>query len=103
MSAEKKSVGSTAGMGTSVSTSDLLTHRANSIVPDRMTRIETAILNKDFETFANITMQVNSINGTVVLSLCYYAKLTHSMCVVPPQMTVFGIILKQNSTPRQQH
>ena len=72
MSAEKKSVGSTAGMGTSVSTSDLLTHRAKSIVPDRMTRIETAILNKDFKTFAKITMQVNSILNTVVFSPLYY-------------------------------
>ena len=85
MSAEKKSVGSTAGMGTSVSTSDLLTHRAKSIVPDRMKRIETAILNKDFETFAKITMQVNSINSSVVLSLCYDVRLSHPMCSVSPR------------------
>jgi len=58
VSAEKKAVGSTAGMGTSVETSQLLAYRSTDIVPGRMDNMETAILNKDFETFARLTMQV---------------------------------------------
>lgn len=58
MSAEKKAVGSTSGMGTSVATSALLAHRAKNIVRDRMDRMEKAILDRDFNTFAEITMQV---------------------------------------------
>lgn len=58
VSAEKKAVGSTAGMGTSVLTSDLLAHRAKSVVPNRIKDMEKAVLNKDFDTFAKLTMQV---------------------------------------------
>lgn len=58
MSAEKKTVGSTAGMNTSVATSDLLAHRARAIVPNRMKDMETAIKERDFSAFAKITMQV---------------------------------------------
>ena len=56
--AEKKSVSSTAGMQTTVATSSLIEHRARSIVPMRMKEMEEAILNRDFQTFARLTMQV---------------------------------------------
>jgi diphosphomevalonate decarboxylase len=53
----KKDTSSTAGMSTSVATSTLLQHRINSVVPERMTAIEKAYLEKDFATFGELTMK----------------------------------------------
>lgn len=52
----KKDTSSTAGMSTSVETSVLLKHRAESVVDKRMEDIEAAFLAKDFETFGQLTM-----------------------------------------------
>ena len=52
----KKDTSSTAGMSTSVATSELLKHRISNVVPSRMKAIEEAFLNKDFATFGEITM-----------------------------------------------
>jgi diphosphomevalonate decarboxylase len=52
----KKDTSSTAGMSTSVATSALLQYRATHVVPERMTAIEKAFLNKDFEAFGKLTM-----------------------------------------------
>lgn len=52
----KKGTPSTAGMQRTVATSPLLQARIQG-VPDRMTRISKAIQQKDFNTFAEITMQ----------------------------------------------
>jgi diphosphomevalonate decarboxylase len=52
----KKDTSSTAGMSTSVATSELLKHRAASVVDQRMEAIEKAYLAKDFATFGEITM-----------------------------------------------
>jgi diphosphomevalonate decarboxylase len=52
----KKDTSSTAGMSTSVATSQLLAHRAKHVVPQRMLDIEAAWLAKDFPTFGQITM-----------------------------------------------
>ena len=57
VSADKKGVPSTAGMQTTVATSTLAPARFNKLVPARMAKIEKAIQEKDFETFAKITMQ----------------------------------------------
>lgn len=57
VSAEKKGTPSTAGMQTTAETSTLAPARFNEIVPRRMKEIEEAIHNKDFETFARVTMQ----------------------------------------------
>ncbi|RHZ73513.1 hypothetical protein CDV55_109094 [Aspergillus turcosus] len=65
VSAEKKDVPSTEGMQTTVATSSLFATRAASVVPERMAAIETAIQNKDFPTFAEITMRdSNSFHAT---------------------------------------
>ncbi|XP_063801706.1 diphosphomevalonate decarboxylase isoform X1 [Pseudophryne corroboree] len=56
-SAEKKHVGSTAGMQTSVETSPLLKLRAESVVPGRMAEMIEAIRRKDFEAFGQLTMK----------------------------------------------
>ncbi|XP_056268764.1 diphosphomevalonate decarboxylase [Pseudoliparis swirei] len=56
-SAEKKPVGSTSGMQTSVETSRLLKHRAESVVPGRMVEMIEAVQTKDFAAFAELTMK----------------------------------------------
>uniref|UniRef100_A0A8C5PN52 Diphosphomevalonate decarboxylase n=1 Tax=Leptobrachium leishanense TaxID=445787 RepID=A0A8C5PN52_9ANUR len=56
-SAEKKHVGSTSGMQTSVQTSPLLKFRAESVVPERMKDMIEAIKKKDFEAFGQLTMK----------------------------------------------
>jgi len=56
VSDKKKDTSSTKGMSTSVATSKLLAHRADSIVAKRMEDIEKAYLRKDFESFGKITM-----------------------------------------------
>ncbi|KAJ1523530.1 hypothetical protein ONE63_001379 [Megalurothrips usitatus] len=53
----KKKVSSTSGMQRAVETSDLLKHRVVHCVPERIAAIEKAIRNKDFPTFAEITMK----------------------------------------------
>jgi len=53
----KKDTSSTDGMGTSVATSELLHHRATTVVPARMVAIEQAYLDKDFEAFGKLTMK----------------------------------------------
>lgn len=52
-----KEIGSTEGMQRSVVTSPLLKFRADHLVDERMHVMEKAILEKDFETFAKLTMQ----------------------------------------------
>lgn len=56
-SAERKPVGSTSGMQTSVQTSCLLKHRAQSVVPERMVEMIDAVRRKDFPAFAELTMK----------------------------------------------
>ena len=56
-SARKKDVSSTAGMQTSVATSELLAHRAAHIVPRRMDAMAAAIRARDMAAFARLTMQ----------------------------------------------
>jgi len=57
VSDKKKSVSRTVGMQTAVKTSTLFKERAESIVPLRMGLMKKAILERDFETFAELTMK----------------------------------------------
>ncbi|XP_042294278.1 diphosphomevalonate decarboxylase isoform X2 [Sceloporus undulatus] len=57
VSAEKKPMGSTAGMQTSVKTSFLLKHRAQAVVPERMAQMIRHIQQRDFEAFGELTMK----------------------------------------------
>ena len=54
-------------MQTSVKTSDLVTYRAEKIVPQRMVEMRRAIKDRDFQTFADITIKVGccfmALNG----------------------------------------
>uniref|UniRef100_A0A3P9LW03 Diphosphomevalonate decarboxylase n=1 Tax=Oryzias latipes TaxID=8090 RepID=A0A3P9LW03_ORYLA len=56
-SAERKPVGSTSGMQTSVQTSCLLKHRAESVVPHRMEEMIKAVRGRNFAAFAELTMK----------------------------------------------
>ncbi|CAL8096327.1 unnamed protein product [Orchesella dallaii] len=57
VSDSRKKTSSTSGMQRSCENSELLKHRVAKCVPERMSEITKAILKKDFETFAKITMQ----------------------------------------------
>lgn len=57
VSADRKPIGSTSGMQTSVKTSSLLKHRAECVVPKRMEDMIEAVSQKDFTRFAEITMK----------------------------------------------
>jgi len=52
----KKDTSSTAGMSTSVATSEFLAHRSKVVVPKRIETCEKAFLERDFESFGKITM-----------------------------------------------
>jgi diphosphomevalonate decarboxylase len=56
VSDDKKGTSSTSGMQRTVETSPLLQHRIKEVVPQRMKAIEAAILARDFDKFAQITM-----------------------------------------------
>lgn len=56
-SAHKKDVSSTSGMQTTVATSSLFKERITNVVPERFQLMKKAILDKDFETFAELTMR----------------------------------------------
>jgi diphosphomevalonate decarboxylase len=56
VSDDKKGTSSTSGMQQTLETSALLQHRIKHVVPERMASISKAILARDFDTFAKITM-----------------------------------------------
>lgn len=65
VSAEKKGVSSTSGMQITVATSELFQRRAEIVVPAHMEQMTKAILEKDFEKFAEVTMkESNSFHAT---------------------------------------
>ncbi|ORE18856.1 diphosphomevalonate decarboxylase [Rhizopus microsporus] len=53
----KKGTSSTAGMQSTIKTSTLMKERINQIVPARMEAMKKAILERDFQTFAELTMR----------------------------------------------
>ncbi|PSN47712.1 Diphosphomevalonate decarboxylase [Blattella germanica] len=57
VSDNRKKVSSSHGMQRSVETSDLLKHRVSHCVPQRTEAIIKAIVDKDFQTFAELTMK----------------------------------------------
>lgn len=67
VSDDKKGTSSTSGMQRTVETSPLLQHRIKHVVPARMETIKKAILEKDFDTFARVTMQDSNSFHAVAL------------------------------------
>lgn len=65
VSAEKKGVSSTTGMQHTVATSDLFQTRAEKVVPRHMALMTKAIQERDFQSFAKVTMMdSNSFHAT---------------------------------------
>jgi diphosphomevalonate decarboxylase len=65
VSAEKKGISSTTGMQATVATSALFKTRAEVVVPRHMDLMEKAIKERDFESFAKVTMMdSNSFHAT---------------------------------------
>lgn len=61
----KKDVSSTQGMQLTVNTSDLFNSRVSTVVPERFESMKQAILSKDFNQFAELTMKdSNSFHAT---------------------------------------
>ncbi|KAK7208058.1 GHMP kinase [Myxozyma melibiosi] len=56
VSAKKKETSSTTGMQTTAKTSPLFKHRVEVVVPERFKVMSKSILDKDFETFGQLTM-----------------------------------------------
>ncbi|KAH8278167.1 hypothetical protein KR018_011475 [Drosophila ironensis] len=54
---ERKKTASTQGMQLAMTTSSLIAHRANVIVPNRVEKLKNAIKRRDFATFAELTMR----------------------------------------------
>ncbi|KAL8403913.1 hypothetical protein RB594_008967 [Gaeumannomyces avenae] len=64
-SASKKGVSSTSGMQQTVGTSDLFQRRVAEVVPKHMGQMEKAIADRDFASFAEVTMKdSNSFHAT---------------------------------------
>ena len=57
VSSQEKTIGSTEGMRRSVETSSFLKHRVHNIVPRRVEEMQQAILTKNFQQFARLTME----------------------------------------------
>jgi diphosphomevalonate decarboxylase len=65
VSAARKAVPSTQGMQETVATSELFAARATIVVPRRMEAMRAAVLERDFDAFANLTMRdSNSFHAT---------------------------------------
>ncbi|KAG0670420.1 diphosphomevalonate decarboxylase [Kluyveromyces marxianus] len=65
VSADKKDTPSTSGMQLTVKTSDLFQERINRVVPKRFIQMKKSIVEKDFPTFAELTMKdSNSFHAT---------------------------------------
>lgn len=65
VSADKKDTPSTSGMQLTVKTSDLFQERINRVVPERFIQMKKSIVEKDFPTFAELTMKdSNSFHAT---------------------------------------
>ena len=81
--AKKKKVSSTAGMQASVATSPLLKHRAEQIVTPRLAEMEKACKERDFDTFARLTMMdSNQFHATCLDTyppIFYLSEVSHSV------------------------
>ncbi|KAI6654858.1 Diphosphomevalonate decarboxylase [Oopsacas minuta] len=83
VSDQKKSVSSSHGMQRSVKTSPLINTRAESIVPERIQLIKTAISERNFESLAKLTMmdsnQFHAICMDTLPPLFYLNEVSHKI------------------------
>ncbi|KAJ8957080.1 hypothetical protein NQ318_007293 [Aromia moschata] len=88
----KKKYGSTEGMKRGVETSELITYRAQYVVPKRIEDISEAIKKRDFNTFAQITMQDSNQMHAICLD-------TYPPCVYMTNVShaIAGLVHAYNS------
>lgn len=83
MSSERKKVPSTVGMKRSLETSEFLQHRIAQVVPGRVCKMQQAIIEKDFKTFAELTMKDSNQMHAVCLDtyppFAYMNDISHSI------------------------
>lgn len=83
-SAKKKKVSSTNGMQTTVATSGLFPRRAEIVVPKAMKDMTQAILDRDFQTFAAVTMaesnSFHSVCSDTVPRIQYMNQISFAAC-----------------------
>lgn len=70
VSSRQKETSSTTGMRDTVETSLLLQHRAKEVVPKRIVKMEEAIQNRDFASFAQLTCTDSNQFHAVCLDTC---------------------------------
>lgn len=70
VSDDKKDTPSTAGMQTTVATSDLFRRRVEDVVPRRFEEMKAAIRQRDFATFGDLTMRDSNSFHAVCLDSC---------------------------------
>ncbi|XP_034195922.1 mevalonate diphosphate decarboxylase isoform X1 [Osmia lignaria lignaria] len=79
----KKKVSSAIGMKRTMETSELLKHRVKHVVPDRANRMQQAIIEKDFKTYAEITMkdsnQLHALNLDTYPPNIYMNDVSHAI------------------------
>lgn len=90
---QKKATSSTSGMSDSVKTSDLLNYRVKSCVPKRVEAMKSAILSKNFDKFANLTMRDSNQFHAVCLDTfppCKYMNdVSHSISAFVHQYNTY--------------
>ncbi|XP_066592708.1 diphosphomevalonate decarboxylase isoform X2 [Prorops nasuta] len=83
VSDHKKKVSSAIGMKRGVISSELLKYRVEHIMPKRVEEMEQALLNKDFKSFAEITMKDSNQMHAVTLDTyppcCYMNDISHKI------------------------
>nr|XP_003702160.1 PREDICTED: diphosphomevalonate decarboxylase [Megachile rotundata] len=79
----RKKVSSAIGMKRTMETSELLKHRVKHVVPERANRIQQAIIEKDFKTFAELTMkesnQLHAVNLDTYPPNIYMNDISHAI------------------------
>lgn len=84
MNDEKKNVSSAIGMKRSMETSEFLQYRIRQTVPERTNKIHQAIVEKDFKTFAELTMKDSNQMHAVCLDTyppCIYMNDTSNSII----------------------
>lgn len=86
VSDKKKSVASSKGMANSVKTSELLKYRIERCVDEHVVRMKKAIADRDFETFAEITMRESNQFHSVCLDsyppIAYMNDVSHKIAEI---------------------
>jgi diphosphomevalonate decarboxylase len=99
VSDSKKHTSSTNGMQTTVQTSNLLKYRLEHTVPTRIADMKTAIINKDFDTFAEITMRdSNEFHAVCMDTFPPISYLTNASHAVIRLISIYNNVTATNTS-----